>query len=259
MGYALVTGASKGIGKAIAFELAKRKFNILLVARSEDLLKEIAEDISKQYGVQTGYMALDLSGAHAPQQLFDWCSTNNYSIEVLVNNAGYGLSGLFEKYTMEEHLAMMRLNMNTLVGLCHIFLPELKKLPQAYILNIASSTAYQPVPGLGLYAASKAFVLSFSRTLTYELRNTTVSVTCSSPGSTDTDFVNRANMQNKTRKMAKRFNMTAEAVAKISVRAMLNKRTEVITGAINKLGAFLAWVLPKKFTEHSIAGIYEVR
>jgi short-subunit dehydrogenase len=202
---------------------------------------------------------LDLSDTDAPQQLLDWCNKNRFTVEVLVNNAGYGLSGLFEKYTMAEHTAMMQVNMNAMVNLCHLFLPQLKKLPKAYILNIASSTAYQPVPGLGIYAASKAFVLSFSRSLTYELRKTTVSVTCSSPGSTDTDFVNRANMHGKTLKVADRFNMTPEAVAKISVNAMLNKRTEVITGGINKLGAVLAWLLPKKFTEHTIAGIYQVR
>ena len=259
MGYALVTGASKGIGKALAFELAKIKFDVLLVARSESLLRENAEAIAKKYGVQTGYMALDLSDPNAPQKLLDWCNKNGYIIEVLVNNAGYGLSGRFEEYSAREHNAMMQLNMNTLMNLCHLFLPGLKKLPKAYILNIASSTAYQSVPGLATYAASKVFVLSFSRALAYELRNTTVSVTCSSPGSTDTDFPNRANMHGKTLKTAERFNMTAETVARITVRAMLKKRTELITGGVNKLGAFLAWLLPKRFTEHMIAGIYQVR
>lgn len=259
MAYALVTGASKGIGKAIAVELAKKKYNVLLVARSEDLLQEVAAGIREKYGVQTDHLSLDLSVAGAPEQLLQWCNKNNYTVEVLVNNAGYGLSGRFEKYTLEEHTAMMQLNMNTLVSLCYMFLPQLKKLPQAYILNIASSTAYQSVPGLSLYAASKAFVLSFSRALTYELRKTTVSVTCSSPGATDTDFVNRANMQKKTLKVAARFNMTPEAVARITIKALFNKRTEVITGGINKFGAFLSWILPKKLTEHSLAGIYQVR
>ena len=204
------------------------------------------------------YLALDLSDPGAPQQLLQWCEENNYPIEVLVNNAGYGLSGAFEKYTMEEYLAMMQVNMNTLVALCHIFLPQLKKMQQAYILNIASSTAYQPVPGLTLYAASKSFVLSFSRALAYELRKTTVSVTCSSPGATDTDFVNRANMSSKTLKIADRFNMKPEAVAKITVQAMLNKKTEVITGGINKFGAFLSWLLPKKMVEKNLGKIYQV-
>ncbi len=259
MGYALVTGASKGIGKAIAKELAKRQYDILLVARSSSQLTATAEEITKQFGVKTDCLAIDLSLPGSTYELFDWCKINKYSVEVLVNNAGYGLSGPVDKYTMDEYTAMMQVNMNAVVGLCHLFLPELKKIPQAYILNIASTTAYQSVPGLALYAASKSFVLSYSRTLTYELRKTTVSVTCVSPGSTDTDFVNRANMSKNTRKAADKFNMTPEAVAAIAVKAMLHKRTEVITGAVNKLGAFLVWLLPKKFVEAQVAAIYDIK
>ena len=259
MGYALITGASKGIGKALAFELAKKGFDTLLVARSEDLLKAVADNITKTHGVKANYLVADLSDPQSPTKILDWCHANNFIVTVLVNNAGYGLSGHFEDYSLEEHEAMMQVNMNAMVSLCYLFLPELRKLPQAYIVNIASSTAYQAVPGLILYAASKTFVLSFSRTLHYELRKTSVSVTASSPGATNTDFVKRANMRGETLKIAARFNMTPESVARITVRAMLHKRTEVITGAVNKFGAFLAWILPKKFVEHKIAGIYQVK
>ena len=259
MGYALITGSSKGIGKAMAFELAKKGFDILLVARSEDLLKAVASDITTMHGVKADYLIADLSDQQSPKKILDWCHANNYIVSALVNNAGYGLSGRFESYSLDDYEAMMQVNMNAMVSLCYLFLPGLKKLPQAYILNIASSTAYQAVPGLILYAASKTFVLSFSRTLHYELRKTSVSVTVSSPGATDTDFVNRANMRGKTLIIAERFNMTPESVARITVRAMLHKRTEVITGAVNKFGAFLAWILPKKFVEHKIAGIYQMR
>jgi uncharacterized protein len=259
MSYALVTGSSKGIGKAIAIELAKKKIDVLLVARSQNLLQETAEEISNKYGVKTAYLVADLSLPQAPGLVMEWCQKNNYSVNILVNNAGYGLGGPFEKYTMEEYTAMLQINMTALVSFCHLFLPALKKLQQAYILNIASTTAYQPVPGNNLYAASKSFVLSFSRSLAYEFRKTTVSVTCVSPGSTDTDFVHRANITGKALKTADKFNMTAEAVAKIAVKAMFDKKTEVIAGGINKLGAFLAWLLPKKFTEKNIANIYELK
>jgi hypothetical protein len=258
MGYALVTGSSRGIGKAIAIELAKMKIDVLLVARSENELRSISQEIGEQFAVKTDYLVLDLSLPGAPQLVYDWCIKNNYTVDILVNNAGYGLSGYFEKYPMEEHIAMLQVNINTLVGMCHIFLPAMKKLPQAYILNIASTTAYQSVPGLGLYSASKACVRSFSRSLHFELRNTGVSVSCVSPGSTDTDFVNRANMTGKTIKLAGKFNMTAEAVAKIAVRAMFRKRTEVITGGINKFGAFLAWLLPKKMVEKNLGSFYGI-
>ena len=258
MGYALVTGASKGIGKAIAAELAKRKYDILLVARSQDLLVETAAAIAKQFGVKTSCLAIDLSLPGAATELYEWCTKNNFAIEILVNNAGYGLSGPFEKYNDEEYTAMMQVNMNTLVSLCHYFLPGMKKLQQAFVLNIGSTAAYQSVPGLALYAASKSFVVSFSRSLCYELRNTAVSVTCVCPGSTDTDFVNRANMSSKTKKTALKFNMTPEAVALIAVNAMFKKKTEVIVGGLNKLGAFLVWLLPQSVVEKNIASLYDM-
>ncbi len=257
MSYALVTGSSKGIGKAIAFELAKRKYNILLVARSENLLKEIAIEITENFGVKTDYLGIDLSLPEAPLLVKEWCDKNSYPVSILINNAGYGLSGPFEKYSMSDYTAMLQVNVITLLNLCHIFLPDFKKLPQAYILNIASTAAYQSVPGLSIYAASKSFIQNFSRSLAYELHKTTVSVTCISPGSTDTDFVKRANVGRKALKAAAKFNMTPNSVAKIAVHAMFNKKTEIITGTINKLGAFLAWLLPKKIIESNISKIYE--
>ncbi|MEP6675297.1 MAG: SDR family oxidoreductase [Ferruginibacter sp.] len=255
MTYALVTGASKGIGKAIAFSLAKKKFNILLVARSEDLLKVIAADIKKEFTVAVDYLVVDLSVSTAASQVFEWCNKNNYQVNALINNAGYGLSGTFEKYDAAAYLNMMQLNMGTLISMTHIFLPMLKK-QSSYILNIASTAAYQSVPGLGVYAATKSFVLSFSRSLNIELKNTSVSVTCVSPGGTNTDFGIRADISGKATSMAQKVNMIAEDVAEKAVRAMLNKRTEVIIGTINKIGAFAAWLAPKKLAEYGAAKIY---
>src|ERR1700743_2107944 len=192
MEYALITGASKGIGKAIAGELAARGFNVLLVARSEELLEQLAARITTVYSVKADWLSLDLSSFEAAQTVCDWCRAKGYTVSVLVNNAGYGLSGPFEKYSLEQHLNMMQLNMSTLVGITRLFLPDLRLRTKAYILNIASSAAYQAVPGLSLYAATKAFVLAFSRGLHQELHKTAISVTCISPGATDTDFPVRA-------------------------------------------------------------------
>jgi short-subunit dehydrogenase len=257
MEYALITGASKGIGKAVAEELARRKFNLLLVARSGELLKQEAHDMETRYGVKTDWLALDLSSADAATKVFDWCESRAYSVGVLVNNAGYGLSGPFEKYALPEQLNMMQLNMMTLVSLTRLFLPELRRQPRGYILNIASSAAYQAVPGLSLYAATKSFVLAFSRGLHQELRKTTVSVTCISPGATDTDFPNRAQIGEKGMKAAQRLNMAPAAVASLAVKAMLAGKAEVITGFINKLGAAMAWLLPKTLVERTAMKIYE--
>ncbi|HEY4062022.1 MAG TPA: SDR family oxidoreductase [Puia sp.] len=257
MEYALITGASKGIGRAIAEELAIRGFNILLVARSEELLQQVAGQIAARYTVQADWLALDLSLAEAPQSVYEWCKAKGYSVSILVNNAGYGLSGSFEKYSLEEHLNMMQLNMSTLVGLTRLFLPDLRQRSRAYVLNVASSAAYQAVPKLSLYAATKSFVLAFSRGLHQELQGSPVSVTCVSPGATDTDFPNRAQLGEKGMKAAEKFNMTPAAVAGIAVKGMLAGRAEVITGFVNKLGAAMAWLLPKGLVERTAMKIYE--
>jgi uncharacterized protein len=257
MSYALITGASKGIGAALAEELARRGFDVLLVARSETPLRNLAVRLGSTYGIRADYLVLDLATDTAAQQLFDWCQVKNYLVSVLVNNAGYGLSGPFEKHTVADHTDMLRVNVLTLVQLCGLFLPVLRQQPRGYILNIASSAAYQAVPGLTLYAASKSLVLQFSRGLHQELRKTTVSVTAVSPGATDTDFVIRAQIGEKGRKAARQINMTTEAVASLAVAAMLAGRAEVITGLLNRVGAWAAWLLPKSFIERTAGSIYD--
>jgi short-subunit dehydrogenase len=209
MSYALITGASKGIGKAMAEELASRNINLLLVARSEALLDALSVDLATRFHVKTAFLSIDLSAEGAPAHLFNWVQGNGYQVNILINNAGYGLGGAFERYSSDEHLAMMRVNMQVPVALCSLFLPQLKHQQQSYILNIASSAAYQSVPGLSAYAASKAFVRSFSRGLAHELRKTNVSVTVVSPGGTDSDFANRAQVGEKAVKAGEKLNMSA--------------------------------------------------
>jgi short-subunit dehydrogenase len=256
MPFALITGGGKGIGKCIAAELAKKNYPVLLVARDEKSLEEHTTNLSKKYGIEAYYLALDLGKAGATQVLMDWIISNNYNVGVLVNNAGYGLSGPFTNYSANDHLEMMRVNMEVPVALTSALLPMLTRNSPAYILNIASSAAYQAVPGLSVYAASKSFVLSFSRGLRHELKNTGVYVTAVSPGSTDTNFAHRANVGEKGLKTAEKVNMTPEAVAEIAVTALFNKKPEVITGFLNKLGAFLVWLLPKKLAESIAASLY---
>ena len=257
MSFALITGASKGIGKSIAENLAAKGYSLLLIARSHELLKEVKQEIETKSKVEVKFLVLDLSAPTAAQQVFDWCTQNNFPISVLVNNAGYGLSGAFESYPLEQHLNMLQVNCLTLVQLTHLLLPKLREQNKSYILNIASSAAYQAVPYLSLYAASKSLVLSFSRGLHYELRKTTVSVTCVCPGATDTDFNNRAKIGPKAMKTAEKVMMTSDIVGKTAVDAMFAKKTEVITGAINKIGGFLTWILPKKVLEGGAARLYE--
>ncbi len=257
MSFALITGASRGIGKSIATELASRKFNILLVARDEQLLKEHAFFLQSTYGVQVDFFALDLTEDGAIDKLMRWLDEKLYPVSMLVNNAGYGLSGSMDSYSFLEHKNMMTLNMEVPVALTYRLLPMLSSQKKSYILNVGSSASYQSVPGMNIYAATKSFILSFSRGLCYELRNTAISVSVVSPGATDTDFPIRAQIfGQKAIDMIKATNMSPEAVAKIAVDGMLKGQTEIVAGLINKVGVLLAWLLPKKIIEKSIAIIY---
>ncbi|MEP7371975.1 MAG: SDR family oxidoreductase [Chitinophagaceae bacterium] len=258
MSVALITGASKGIGKAIAEELAKRKIDVLLVARSGDLLKELTFSLSVTYSVNADYLVTDLTEPDAAKKIFAWCKEKNYRVNMLINNAGYGLSGNFENYPLQDHLDVMTVNMTVTVELCYLFLPSLIYQPQSYILNIASQAAFQAVPGLNVYSASKAFLRSFSRALRYELRKTNVSVTVIYPGSTDTDFARRANVGPAAQKAAKRLNMPAGKVASIAINAMFARKAETTAGIINKIGKFFVWLLPKKWSEKTAGSIYGV-
>jgi uncharacterized protein len=257
MSFALITGASKGIGRAIALELASRKHNVLLVARSKQLLSDLCANIKKTYGVECDYLDVDLSDTNAAVRIFDWCSKNKYSVDILVNNAGYGLSGGFDSRPIEEYLGMVNVNVTSVLQLTHLFLPQLKQEKAAYILNIGSSAAYQSVPYLSAYAAAKSFIVSFSRGLKYELRNSAVSVTVVSPGVTDTEFATRANVPEKGIKAAEKVKMKPEAVAKIAVDSMFGKKAETIVGFITKATTFFVKLLPKKISEQTAAKFYQ--
>ncbi|HQS54949.1 MAG TPA: SDR family oxidoreductase [Sediminibacterium sp.] len=258
MQYTLITGASKGIGKCMAQQLAAKKQNLLLVARTASLLEILANQLQQEYGVKVDYLAIDLAGIGAAQTIFGWCQANGYQINTLINNAGYGNGGAFSSISTKQHTDMMQVNMNVPVELISLFLPQLKLLQRAYILNIASSAAYQAVPGLSLYAASKSFVLNFSRGLQFELKDTGITVTTVCPGGTDTDFANRAQLGPKAVKAGEKLNLSPEDVAKLAIDAMYAGKTELITGFLNKLGAALVWLMPKKLVEKTAAGLYGI-
>jgi short-subunit dehydrogenase len=152
---------------------------------------------------------------------------------------------------------MLQLNLNLPVQLTYALLPQLRQAGRGYILNVASTAAYQAVPSLTVYAASKAFVLSFSRGLRYELKGSGISVTCLSPGATDTDFGNRAGMGNELQAVANKVSMTPAAVAAAGLQALFAGEAELIPGVLNKVTAGLTSVVPKGIVEKIAAGIYE--
>ena len=254
---ALITGASRGIGQALATELARRGYNVLLTARSLDALEAVAADLRTQFGVTAHVLAADLAAPDGAARVAEWAMTTAPDLAVLVNNAGYGLWGRFEDLGLAEQQQMLRLNMQVPVELTHHLLPALRHQPQGYVLNVASTAAYQAVPTLTLYAASKAFLLSFSRGLRYELRDSPVSVTCLSPGATATDFADRAGMSEALQATAAKVSMTPAQVAQIAIKALFAGQAEVVPGALNKISAALTSFVPKALTEKIAAGLYE--
>lgn len=256
MSYALVTGAAKGIGKGIASALARHDFDLLLVDIDEAGLANTKKEIESTSGSLVYTLHLDLSASDALQQLTSWTSIWHDELEVVVNNAGYGLNGAFEQLTLAEQLNIIDVNVKAQVSLSHAYIPVLKRRSQAYLLNVGSTTAFQTVPYLNIYAATKAFVLSFTRGLRFELRDSAISVSVLIPGSTDTDFVNRARMTESTKRTAEKFNMSPDVVGKIAVHGLFKGKAEIIPGFTNKLHAFFPRFFPKTFVERIAANIY---
>ncbi|GGH60234.1 hypothetical protein HNQ91_000803 [Filimonas zeae] len=257
MAFALVTGAAKGIGKALAAGLAARNYDLLLVDIDKPQLRATAAELAAQYRVIAFTLHLDLSEPDAIERLQEWTAEFHDQLSVVVSNAGYGLNGAFETLTLEEQLNIIDVNIRAQVSISHKYIPVLRAHRKAYLLNLGSTTAYQSVPYLNIYAASKAFAVSFTRGLRYELRNSSVSVSCLSPGSTDTDFVNRARMGASIRKTAERFNMTPEKVAAIALKGLFAGKAEILPGWHNKLNAFLPKFFPKRLVEKIAGGIYQ--
>lgn len=255
MKQAIITGASKGLGKALAHQLAEKGYDLLLVARSEKILAELADHISEKYNVQAYSLALDLSDPHSSKTIHTWCVQGQFNPSVLINNAGYACWGFFDTLSIDQQQQMLQVNTGSLVNLTHTLLPLLKQQPSAYIMNVASTAAYQAVPTMALYAASKAFVKSFSRGVRYELRNTNVSVTCLSPGPMATNFIQQAGME-AMQETAKKFEMSAEEVAKKGLKAMFSKQSESIPGLINYLTVKFSNILPDALLEKIAANLY---
>lgn len=259
MSYALITGAAKGIGNAIAVELAKQKRGLILVDIDERQLLESAQYIRDTYYVDVVTIVQDLSAPEAAATIFERSRWYHNYLNVIVNNAGYGLNAPFTELKIDDQLNIIDVNIKAQLRIAHAFVPVLKRFSQSYLLNVGSTTCYQSVPYLSVYAASKAFVVSFTRSLRFELKDTPVSVSCLIPGATDTAFVTRAGMAAHTLKTADRFNMTPQAVAAIAVKGLFKRKAEIVPGFSNKINAYITRFVPKIWTEKVAANIYKPR
>jgi short-subunit dehydrogenase len=244
---AIITGASTGIGRELADLAAQDGYEVVLVARSESLLQNVAADLRYKWKKNVTVIAKDLAHPDAPREVFNTVSAAGMQIEVLVNNAGFGLLGKFWELDEREQIDMVQLNVTALTGLSRLFLPQMIERRRGMIMNVASTAAFQPGPLMSVYYATKAYVVSFSEAIHNEARDYGVTVTCLCPGPTKTEFDKRAGSSN-----AKLFSsghvMTARQVAEIGWSAMKRGKPLVITGILNALTAFLTRFAPIQFT-----------
>jgi len=251
---ALITGASGGIGYELALVCAKNGHDLVLSARSEAKLESIKVDLEAQYGIKVHLFPADLSVMGKPKELYSYCHRHHIAVDYLVNNAGYGDYRPVADAEPEILSNMLHLNIIALTELSALFVKDMVKRGSGRILNVASTAAYQPVPRLAVYSASKAYVVSFTEALHAELKKTGVTATVLSPGATTTGFMDRAEMNKSA--IAQGAQSKAADVAKAGYDAMMSGKLYVIPGFLNKLLAFSTHVMPSRRAVLAISALF---
>jgi uncharacterized protein len=244
---AIVTGASSGIGSEIARALAGRGHGVTLVARREDRLKSLADELAQQHHIRAEVIAADLTDADSRGELPGQVEARGLTVDILVNNAGFTTMGPVHRANRNDELAMVRTNVEAVVDLCTLFIAGMVTRHRGAVLNTASTAAFQPLPGQAVYGASKSFVLSYGRALGAELRGTGVTVTTLCPGPVETGFAETAGLSDAeaSETLPKFMWVSATDVAKAAVDGLAAGRPVVIPGAANRAGAALAHLVPK--------------
>ena len=251
---ALVTGASMGIGVDLAECFASDGYDLVLAARSEAALKEVAQRLAAKHGVRATAIAVDLAAPGRGEKLAAEIAARGLGIDVLVNNAGYGVAGAFDGSDRASQLGMIDLNDRALAELTHIYWPRMLASKRGGVLNVASTAAFQPGPLMAIYYASKAFVLSFSEALWKEAEGTGVNVSCLCPGPTTSHFRERAGT-GKTRLSRQGEPMSSAEVAQLGYRAWRENRRVIVTGARNAVLANLVPLLPRSIVLRIVHGL----
>jgi hypothetical protein len=245
MATAIITGASTGLGREFAQLCANLGYDLVLIARSQALLEELAIEIRQATGRKVRVLVKDLSTPEAPRQAVDDLADEIDSTEVLINNAGFGMLGHFAELDEQEQVRMIQLNVVALTELTRLLLPGMLARRKGKILDVASTAAFQPGPLMAVYFATKAYVVSFSEALHNELRGTGVTVTTLCPGATKTEFDKRAGM-GKAKLFSNAKPMDARKVAEIGMRAMNSGKSRVVAGTLNALMASTARLAPRQ-------------
>lgn len=254
--FALITGASSGIGLELARVFAQQGYSLLITARREDRLKELQQELKEGYQSNVICYTADLSDKKVPQQLFDFANSKELNITVLVNNAGIGDYGLFHDSDWSRTAAMIDLNIRSLTHLTRLFLPDLIRKERAYIMNVASTAAFQPGPLMSVYYASKHYVLAFGEAIANELEGTGVTVTTLCPGPTDSEFQKAASMEKS--KLFDRFPVaTSREVAEYGYKVMKKGKRVAIYGFQNKIAPIFMGLMPRNFVTSVVRKIQE--
>ena len=263
--YTLITGGSEGIGKGFAFECAMRGMNILLVALPGKELANTAKEIAEKYSVYVEVLAIDLTEKDSPHDVFNWCEKNNYVVNIIINNAGVGGTIVFDESTPEYSDTRIQLNIRVLVLLCRYFIPEMKKQPKAYILNVSSLSAFIAIPYKSVYASTKAFILHFSKAIRSELYDSTISVSVVCPNGvvSNKEASSRIDAHGKKGQLT---SISIEELAKTTIREMLEGKAVIIPKFVNKVIIVLVKIIPpiivqsllrKEFKKEVDVGVYK--
>ena len=251
---ALVTGASAGLGTEFARLFARDGHDVILVARSEGPLRKLAEELTAAHRARCEVIAADLADPASCGRVHAEVQRRGLQVDFLVNNAGFGSSGAFLDQDLTSEVGMVEVNVAALLRLCHLFGREMRARGHGRILNIASSAGFQPGPYMATYFATKAFVVMFSQALSYELKDSGVTVTCHCPGATATSFAQRAGNQNS--KLFQRPGVaTAADVAAHAYSAMLRGEALSIHGLPNQIGVFLSRLAPRSLAASIAASL----
>lgn len=255
---ALITGASTGIGKELATIHASKGGNLIIVARNENKLNQLKQDLEKQYNIKVVVIAKDLSDLSAPQDIYNKVKQLEIEVDFLINNAGFGALGKFHELDLNRQISMINLNVTSLTALTHLFLPDFLKRNSGKILNTSSTASFMPGPLQAVYFATKAYVTFFSNALSEELHDTNISVTNLMPGATESEFGATSGMD-KTEMFQKP--VTAYSVALDGYNGMINGKIDVVTGLTTMQKVMMASIpfMPKKMILKQIRQMQEVK
>lgn len=240
---ALITGASSGIGRELVILHAENGHPVILVARSENKLDELKQELEDRYNASVFIISEDLNRQKAAKNVYDQVNDAGWQVDILINNAGIGDVAHFAEESWDKITGMININIRALTYLTRLFTPEMIQRGSGHVMNVSSTAAFQPGPLMNIYYASKNYVQAFSRALAYELKNSGVTVTALCPGPTQTSFHSQAKTEG-TNLMSTPNVHTSRQVAEYGYHAMLNGKQVAIPGTVNKVGRFVSWAVP---------------